>query len=64
MGISRLVAEKIINHKDRGVAATYDRFGYDQPKREALAAWAERIREIVSGETLEGADKVVRLSHG
>ncbi|NQU72036.1 MAG: tyrosine-type recombinase/integrase [Rhodospirillales bacterium] len=51
LGINRLVAEKVINHKDRGVAGIYDRFGYEGPKREALAAWGARLTEIVSGES-------------
>jgi integrase len=59
IGVSRLVTEKIINHKDRGVAGIYDQYGYDRPKAEALEAWANRLREITSGE--EPSTNVVPL---
>ena len=38
LGISRLVIEKILNHKDKGIAGVYDRYGYDREKRHALDA--------------------------
>jgi integrase len=45
MGISRLVVARILNHAESGVTAIYDRHSYDREKREALDAWAERMRE-------------------
>jgi integrase len=47
MGIPRLVADKLLNHVESGVTATYDRHSYDREKREALDAWAERLLAIV-----------------
>jgi integrase len=47
MGISRLVIARILNHAESGVTAIYDRHSYDNEKREALEAWAERIGEII-----------------
>lgn len=47
MGISRLVIARILNHAESGVTAIYDRHSYDNEKREALDAWAERIGEII-----------------
>lgn len=48
MGIQRLVISKILNHVETGVTAIYDRHGYDQEKRQALDAWAERLSLIVA----------------
>jgi hypothetical protein len=47
IGISRLVVSKILNHAEPGVTAVYDRHGYDNEKRAALAAWGARLEEIV-----------------
>jgi integrase len=47
IGIPRLVVAKLLNHAERGVTAVYDRYGYDREKREAVAAWAARVGEIV-----------------
>ena len=49
MGISRLTVEKILNHKEPGVTATYDRHSYDPEKRLALDRWSRRLQTIVSG---------------
>ena len=62
MGISRLVAEKIMNHKDRTVGGIYDRHSYDAEKRHALEAWGARLVEILTGQTAAAdPDKVVQL---
>lgn len=45
--ISRTVIKKVLNHADTDVTAIYDRYGYDDEKRDALDAWARRLREIV-----------------
>lgn len=43
----RNLVMKIVNHKDSGVTAGYDRFAYLDEKREALQAWADFLDEIV-----------------
>ena len=48
-GVSRLVLQAILNHKDRSVTAVYDRYGQDREKREALCAWARRVQEVAQG---------------
>jgi len=63
MGISRLVVGKILNHSDPSVTATYDRHSYDAEKRQALDAWAVRLQEIISGESVAN-EKVVPLRSG
>lgn len=45
--VPRTVIKKVLNHTDQDVTAIYDRYGYDDEKRDALDAWAKRLREIV-----------------
>lgn len=49
MGIDRLTVSRILNHSEGGITKIYDRFSYDEPKRNALEAWAGRLGEIVAG---------------
>lgn len=49
-GTGRLVLSKILNHKETGVTAVYDRATYDGEKRLALAKWDRKLRAIISGE--------------
>ena len=49
MGISRLVVSKLLNHTERGVTSVYDRHSYDLEKRQALEAWAHKLKSIVEG---------------
>jgi integrase len=47
------VAEAVLNHKSgtiKGVAAVYNRYDYAREKEQALAAWANALDEIVSGQ--------------
>lgn len=48
MGISRLVVSKILNHVERGITAVYDRHSYDLEKRQALEAWAHKLKAIIA----------------
>ena len=49
LGFSRLVADKILNHVDSTVGGRYDRHDYMGEMTAALAAWSERVLEIVHG---------------
>jgi integrase len=49
LGISRLVVQKILNHKEKGITAVYDRYGYDREKRKALDTWGRKVESIVTG---------------
>ena len=49
MGVSRLVVQGILNHKDRSVTAVYDRYGADPEKQRALTDWGRRVQEIAGG---------------
>jgi hypothetical protein len=49
MGVGRLTISKVLNHIERGVTAIYDRYSYDEEKRTALNAWAEKLSDIVEG---------------
>jgi integrase len=45
--ISGTVAELMIGHKQRGIRAVYDRYGYLDEQRAAFELWAARLRDIV-----------------
>ena len=48
IGVAPHVVEKVLNHVSgqiSGVAAVYNRHGYDAEKREALERWAEHVGE-------------------
>ena len=46
-GTSREVLRQILNHVDRSVTARYDRYRYDNEKREALECWAATLMNIM-----------------
>lgn len=46
MGVTRMVVQAILNHKDRSVTAVYDRYGADPEKERALTAWGRRVETI------------------
>lgn len=58
IGIDDSLAERLLNHKDRGVQGVYNRYKYDADKRAALARWDRWMREIAKGQVSE---KVVQL---
>lgn len=47
IGISDVIAERVLGHKLQGVLGIYNRHGYDTEKRQALALWEKRLREIL-----------------
>lgn len=50
LGISDIVAERAMGHKLQGMMAIYNRYSYDQEKREALEKWEIRLQEIITNE--------------
>ncbi len=48
LGFSRDTIKRVINHKDSGVTAIYDRYSYLEEKRHALQTWADRLDKIIS----------------
>lgn len=47
LGVSDIVAERVMGHKLQGVLGIYNRHGYDAEKRQALSRWEQRLREIL-----------------
>jgi integrase len=45
--VSDAVAEMVIGHGRKGIQRVYDQHGYEAEMREALEAWAARLRSIV-----------------
>lgn len=59
IGISDIVGERVLGHKLQGVLGIYNRHSYDIEKRQALALWEKRLKEILGLE--EPETKVIRL---
>lgn len=61
IGISDIVAERVLGHKLQGVLGIYNRHGYDTEKRQALTLWEKRLREIL-GIKEPVKDNVIKLA--
>ncbi len=48
MGFGDETIDAVLNHKKRGIVATYNRNRYDREKQEAMEAWERRLLEIVA----------------
>jgi integrase len=48
LGASRFIADRVIGHKETGVASVYDRYEYLREKASALGAWAAHVEAIGS----------------
>jgi len=46
-GVPRLIVGKILNHRESGVTAVYDRHSYDAEKRVALDWWATKLAAVL-----------------
>ncbi|MFH1673417.1 MAG: tyrosine-type recombinase/integrase [Pseudomonadota bacterium] len=47
LGVSDIVAERVLGHKLQGMMAVYNRHAYDVEKRHALNVWEQRLKEIL-----------------
>jgi integrase len=47
LGVSDIVAERVLGHKLQGVLGIYNRHSYDVEKRQGLALWERRLSEIL-----------------
>lgn len=47
LGVSDIVAERILGHKLQGMMAVYNQHDYDVEKRRALQVWELRLQEII-----------------
>ena len=53
IGVAPYVVEKVLNHKSgiiSGVAAVYNRYGYETEKRSALEQWAQHVVNLSQNE--------------
>ncbi|MDR3415617.1 MAG: tyrosine-type recombinase/integrase [Nevskia sp.] len=60
LGVTRFVQDKVLNHKDRSIGATYDLHEYDREKRQALERWGAALSELLTGKQ---QGKVVAFPH-
>ena len=57
-GVNRLTVSKILNHSEKGVTGeVYDKYSYDDEKRQGLNTWARKLESILTGQK----SKVVNL---
>jgi len=54
-GINRLVLSKVLNHVDHSVTSIYDRYSYDNEKREALEKWGRFLEQLINEDANEEA---------
>jgi integrase len=47
LGVTDIVAERVLGHKLQGLMAVYNRHAYDTEKRQALSQWERRLSEII-----------------
>jgi integrase len=47
LGVSDLVAEKVLGHKLQGILAVYNRYAYGDEKRQALELWEAELQKIL-----------------
>ena len=47
LGFNRLIVDKVLNHVDSSVGGIYDRYSYDDEKRDALTKWSNEIEAII-----------------
>jgi integrase len=59
--VAEEVSEAILAHVPPGIKGTYNVHRYADEKREALEAWAARLREIVTPPPAPASGNVVRL---
>lgn len=50
LGISRFIQDRVLNHKDRTIGATYDIYEYADEKRSALERWSAALAVVIEGE--------------
>jgi integrase len=61
IGIPPHVAELCIAHRQKGLARIYDQHRFDDEKRDAFAAWEQRLLRIVAPPAGDDAGNVVAL---
>lgn len=47
LGVNDVIAERVLGHKLQGVLAVYNRYDYDQEKRQALEQWERELLKIL-----------------
>ena len=48
IGVSKSIAERLLNHKERGISGTYDHYDYEKEKTAALVKWDNRLQGILT----------------
>ena len=62
LGVSDIVAEKILSHRLPGVLGTYNRARYEPERRSALSLWENHIDGLVNPESIPDREGIINLS--
>ena len=60
LGIPRFIVGQVLSHTEGSITATYDRYAYDQEKKEALLRWSRQLEELVG--LREPGERVVDIT--
>ena len=59
VGVDRFILGRLLNHSDREVTGIYDRYSYDEQKRQAMEKWSAKLCRILGREVDQ--EKVVSI---
>jgi integrase len=62
LGVSDLVAEKVLSHKLQGVLGVYNRATYESERRAALILWEDHIKSLVDPAPKNETEKITDLN--
>jgi integrase len=62
LGVQPHISERVLNHAQPGIIATYDVYAYGPEKREALERWAAHLRalEVAARAKMQAAAELPR----
>ncbi len=49
LGVDKNIAERLLNHKERGISGVYDHHDYRKEKAAALVKWNNRLQGVLTG---------------
>lgn len=54
LGVTDIIAERVLGHRLQGIMAVYNQYPYDAEKRDALMRWERRLQEMIGPATDSG----------
>jgi len=62
LGVSDIVAEKILSHRLQGVLGVYNRASYEPERRSALGAWETHLLNIVDPQNTSSPSSITDIN--